>query len=78
MVTNDDHMVALRQLRKTTHVRVTPSDARVLDDIASMLNTVNPGVRYKRSDAINWLIGIAKIHGRLPLSAQKNLYTETE
>ena len=67
MVTNDDHMVALRQLRKTTHVRVMPSDAKVLDDIADMLNTLNPGVRYKRSDAINWLIQIADKHYELPI-----------
>lgn len=78
MVTESDTKVTVRQSRKTTQVRVKPSDVKVLDDIVFMLRVHNPEVHYTRSDAVNWLIGVTQFHGHLPLSTPKDLYTGTE
>lgn len=78
MMTESDTKIAMRQSRKTTQVRVKPSDVKVLDDIAYTLRISNPEVRYTRSDAVSWLIGFAQFHGHLPLSTPKDLYTGAE
>ena len=78
MVTNDGNKVALRKLRKTTHVRVWRVDVKVLDDICFMLRVMEPSVHYTRSDAVSYLIGWAQVHEHLPLSTPQDLYTGTE